>query len=500
MGSIAMDRSGNMAVGYSISSAASFPSINYAGRLAGDPLNQLTQGETQMFAGLGPENVQFFIPPVGRWGDYTDLTVDPTDGCTFWYVNEYFPDQTIPDPTAPWHTRIGSFKFPQCVPLAPTPSPTPTVIHSASPVFTPTATPTAMATVTPSGTPTPAGTPTPNPACLNSPTLVLTDPPGDQGTGNPVQSDILSVSAYEDYTYINSDRLVFVLRVNSDLSTLPPDQIWNVIWTFGGTTYYVAMKTDDNSATSFEYGTIANNMVTTLGVLEAGSFDMQGNITLAIARSKVGSPGVGAVLTAVNGDTQLNVGGVLFTDEDTTSNGTYTVRAKAGACSPIPLPSPGNANYIHGGMTFSPNYTTRAPYIGQDVEPSVRCDKFGNCYVAAIRGVPGGTDLWYFDLRPTVSGAPNPNYDPFMRNPQYRGQPDRIAPVACINDPIPCGGTVGGDGGGDVDIAVGFNSEATETTPPTLAYSSLVIGNISTQRSMDRGATFIPNPGGNVTG
>jgi hypothetical protein len=83
MGSIAMDRSGNMAVGYSISSAATFPSINYAGRLAGDPLNQLTQGETQMFAGLGPENVQFFIPPVGRWGDYTDLTIDPTDGCTF---------------------------------------------------------------------------------------------------------------------------------------------------------------------------------------------------------------------------------------------------------------------------------------------------------------------------------------------------------------------------------------------------------------------------------
>ena len=155
-----------------------------------------------------------------------------------------------------------------------------------------------------------------------------------------------------------------------------------------------------------------------------------------------------------------------------------------------------------GGMTFSPNYTTRAPYIGQDVEPSVRCDKFGNCYVAAIRGVPGGTDLWYFDLRPTVSGAPNPNYDPFMRNPQYRGQPDRIAPVPCIADPVPCNGTVGGDGGGDVDIAVGFNSEATEdpNAPPTLAYASLVLANISTQRSTNRGATFMPNPGGNVTG
>lgn len=500
MGSIAMDGSGNIAIGYSTSSATTFPSISYAGRLANDPLNQLTQGEAQMFAGLGPENVQFFVPPVGRWGDYTDLTIDPTDSCTFWYVNEYFPQQTIPDPTAPWRTRFGKFKFPQCVAIAPSPTPTSTVIPSPTPTPTSTVAPTATATGTPAGTTTPSGTPTPPPACLNSSTLVVTDPSGDQGVGNPAASDALSVSAYEDYTYINSERLVFALKVNSNLATIPANQIWNVVWTFNGTTYYVAMKSDDNSDVSYEYGTIANSMVTTLGVLDAGSYDNQGNITMAIAGSSVGSPAVGAVLTAVNGDTQLNIGGILFSDEDTTSNGTYTVRAKNGACSPIPLPTPGSATYIHGGMSFSANYTTRAPYIGQDVEPSVRCDKFGNCYVAAIRGVPGGTDLWYFDLRPTVNGLPNPNYDPFMRNPQYRGQPDHIAPVPCVNDPMPCTGTVGGDGGGDVDIAVGFNSEATETTPPTLAYSSLVIGNISTQRSMDRGATFIPNPGGNVTG
>src|SRR5436190_2038616 len=321
MGSIAMDVSGNIAVGYSTSSAATFPSITYAGRLAGDPLGELTQGETQMFAGLGPENVQFFIPPVGRWGDYTALTVDPIDGCTFWYVNEYFPDQSIPDPSAPWHTRIGKFRFPQCVAVVPSPTPTATATSTATPTVAPTVTPTATATA--GGTASPPITPTPPPACLNSPILVVTDPPGDQGVGNPPESDVLSVSANEDYTYISSERLVFVLKVNSNLSTIPPNQIWNVIWTFNGTTYYVAMKSDANSSTSFEYGTIANNMVTTLGVLEAGSFDMQGNITLAIARSKVGSPAVGAVLTAVNGDTQLNVGGVLFTDEDTTSNGTY---------------------------------------------------------------------------------------------------------------------------------------------------------------------------------
>lgn len=118
MGSIAMDHFGDIAVGYSTSSPADFPSIAYSGRLAGDPLGQLSQGETQLFAGAGPENVGFFVPPVGRWGDYTDLTVDPTDGCTFWYVNEYFASLTVQGanaPGAPWQTRIGSFKFSQCV-------------------------------------------------------------------------------------------------------------------------------------------------------------------------------------------------------------------------------------------------------------------------------------------------------------------------------------------------------------------------------------------------
>jgi hypothetical protein len=105
MSSIAMDNSGDIAIGYSTSSSTNFPSIAYAGRLAGDPLNTLGQGETQLFAGAGPQHVT-----IGRWGDYTDLTIDPSEDCTFWYTNEYYAA------TGLWHTRIGSFKFPQCVP------------------------------------------------------------------------------------------------------------------------------------------------------------------------------------------------------------------------------------------------------------------------------------------------------------------------------------------------------------------------------------------------
>jgi len=180
---------------------------------------------------------------------------------------------------------------------------------------------------------------------------------------------------------------------------------------------------------------------------------------------------------------------------DSTSSGSYTVRAQAPTCTPVTIPPP-SITYLKGGMTFSSSVTVRAPYIGQDVEPSMRTDRLGNAYVAAIRGVPGGTDLWYFDLRPTVPGPdgspiPNPTYDPFMRNPQYRGQPDSITGSQDA--------TVGGDGGGDVDMAVGFD-EATPGSPPYLAYTSLVIGNISSQRSTDRGVTFVKNPAGNVSG
>ena len=118
MGSVAMDRAGDIAIGYSTSSSASFPSIAYAGRLASDPLNTLGQGETQLFAGTGPQHNEVFIPfsptGFGRWGDYSDMTVDPLDDCTFWYTNLYYSSTDAP--AGIWHTRVGNFKFPQCTP------------------------------------------------------------------------------------------------------------------------------------------------------------------------------------------------------------------------------------------------------------------------------------------------------------------------------------------------------------------------------------------------
>ena len=106
MGSLAVDHLGNMALGYSTSNGTSpnFPSIAYSGRLVTDPLNQLPQGETQLFAGTGSHTSN------NRWGDYTSMSVDPIDDCTFWYTNMYYDASS----GSIWRTRIGSFKFPTC--------------------------------------------------------------------------------------------------------------------------------------------------------------------------------------------------------------------------------------------------------------------------------------------------------------------------------------------------------------------------------------------------
>lgn len=102
MGSIAADKEGDIAIGYSISSSSMSPAIRYAGRLAGEAPNQLPQNEAELFQGPGSQTGS------ARWGDYSALSVDPVDDCTFWYTQEYATSGSN------WRTRIGSFKFPSC--------------------------------------------------------------------------------------------------------------------------------------------------------------------------------------------------------------------------------------------------------------------------------------------------------------------------------------------------------------------------------------------------
>jgi hypothetical protein len=109
MGSLAVDKEGNMALGYSASSATLNPEIRYNGRLASDPLNTLPQGEATLAGNPSPVNGTQSGNCGGstciRWGDYSAMTLDP-DGCTFWYTQEYYAANGLN-----WHTRVGAFRF-----------------------------------------------------------------------------------------------------------------------------------------------------------------------------------------------------------------------------------------------------------------------------------------------------------------------------------------------------------------------------------------------------
>jgi hypothetical protein len=107
MGSIAMDKSGNIALGYSVSSSTMFPSIRYTGRVPTDPLGTM-ETETSIVESGGAQ-----LPYKGnlnRWGDYTSISIDPVDDCTFWYIDQYL----LSSGSFNWSTRIASFKFPTC--------------------------------------------------------------------------------------------------------------------------------------------------------------------------------------------------------------------------------------------------------------------------------------------------------------------------------------------------------------------------------------------------
>jgi len=102
MGSIAMDKIGDIALGFSTSSASSNPAIWYTGRVPTDPLGELESAKL-IIKGKGVET------RIGWWGDYTSMSIDPEDDCTFWYTNAYFAVTGTQ-----WNTRMASFKFPSC--------------------------------------------------------------------------------------------------------------------------------------------------------------------------------------------------------------------------------------------------------------------------------------------------------------------------------------------------------------------------------------------------
>ena len=103
MASPAIDRLGNIGIGYSFGGSPNFAGQRFAARTPGDPLNTMSLRETVLVEGEAAQTTTL------RWEDYTTTAIDPSDDCTVWYVGDYLKK----DATS-YSTKIGAFRMPGC--------------------------------------------------------------------------------------------------------------------------------------------------------------------------------------------------------------------------------------------------------------------------------------------------------------------------------------------------------------------------------------------------
>ncbi len=223
MASIAADTMGNAALGYNTSNATSpnFPSIAYAGRLVDDPPGTLPQTETQLIAGGGSQIFTCGGGNCARWGDYSSMSVDAVDDCTFWYTSEYYETQAQgSNQPGIWQTRIGSFKFPSCVPIYP-------IITCPGDITVDNDPNECGAVVNFTGANAATATGNPDPAITYSPA---------SGSLFPVGTTTVTATATNDF---GTDSCTFTVTVNSVVS-LSPANAW------------IGLKNSDDVGTNFD--------------------------------------------------------------------------------------------------------------------------------------------------------------------------------------------------------------------------------------------------------
>jgi subtilisin-like proprotein convertase family protein len=319
MGSISMDRDGNIALGYSASSTSLFPSIRYTGRLASDPLGTLPQGEATLQAGGGSQT----NADSPRWGDYSMMGIDPTDDCTFWYTQEYYSRTS----SGTWQTRIGAFKFPSCGEGSPTPTVTGTP-PTATPTFTPTVT----------RTPTLTGTPTATPACV----IVYSS----TGVPRPIP-DLVPVSS--TLTVNNGPTISSIEVVNLGIEHTWPEDMDVYLVSPAGTR--VQLFTDicggDPNWTQANTGfTLADGAAAVVGTTcppGSGAYKPEGALAALI-----GQPSSGTWGFEITDDTPQDVGilhgwGLRLGSSEPCPSGTPTPPTFTPTTAPTDTPTPGGA-------------------------------------------------------------------------------------------------------------------------------------------------------------
>jgi hypothetical protein len=103
MASPAIDRFGNVGIGYSFGGTPNFAGQRFAGRAPDDPPGVLTLRETILAEGEASQTTTL------RWEDYTTTAMDPSDDCTIWYVGDY-----LKKGAASYSTKIGAFRMRGC--------------------------------------------------------------------------------------------------------------------------------------------------------------------------------------------------------------------------------------------------------------------------------------------------------------------------------------------------------------------------------------------------
>jgi len=253
------------------------------------------------------------------------------------------------------------------------------------------------------------------PVCTIPGISLTTDSSGDTGTGSvgtvpgtPAQ-DITEILVAEPNQGGGINRLAFTIKV-ADLTTLPPGGVWRVFFTVGSTGYFVGAVNDAVSGVSYTYGTTGTT-TTTLGNADSGSMSVTNKtITIVVSNSKVGSPGVGSILTGIYGRTQTLIGtaGTGATpSHDLAPNGTstvtYTLVGSAvctASATPTPTPTPTVTPTPVPGVAGPPRFFNYEPPTGLAEaagEPSIGVNfNTEQSFSNSMFSIPNGGTTMYF--------------------------------------------------------------------------------------------------------
>lgn len=180
------------------------------------------------------------------------------------------------------------------------------------------------------------------PPCEIPPTTVASDPAADQFSSASAQHDIRELKVagvFPTFRAQPTPVVEWTLKVDN-LESLPRNSVWRIPWTYGATTYFVTMRTDDFGEPEFGYGFLDGSIFSTQGTPDAGEYSADGTIKITVATSKVGSPANGDTLTNIHARAELLIGaagtgGLLIVDRAPNSGGASYTLPGCGDTGPI---------------------------------------------------------------------------------------------------------------------------------------------------------------------